>query len=82
MSHEVKSSAPMSISRTYEFQRDVFFYIMDIQMYEKIFQEDMAYLWKDAMAYGNMRDLMCEIVARGDIIVEDKLIVFFIIVDL
>ena len=76
------SPIPMSLSRAYELQRDAFFYIMDIGIYEKISQEDMVDPWKDAAAYENMRDLLCETVARRNISVGDYLFVFSTIEDL
>ena len=45
-------------------------------MYEKVFQEAMADLWKNAAIHENMRDLISEIVARGDVTVEDNVFVF------
>ena len=71
----------MSLSRAYELQRDVFFYIMNIGRHKRISPEILADLWKDAIAYENMGDLICEIVARGNITIEGNMFVFSTIGD-
>ena len=44
---------------------------MGIGMYEKIPKEDMVDMWKDIGLYENMRELVCEIVAHRELMVEE-----------
>ena len=55
---------------------------MNYRMYDKIPKKKMVDMWKYIGSFENMKELVCEIVARGELIVEDNLFIFSTIGDL
>ena len=73
---ELKSPPAMSLSRTYELQKDVFFAIMGFKMNKKVPKTSIEEMWQYVGNFENMRELVCEIIAYREMTVEDDFLFF------
>ena len=55
---------------------------MGFKINEKIPKTSIEELWRYIGTFENIRELVCEIIARGEIIVEDEFFIFSIVGDL
>ena len=62
--------------------REVFFAIMDFKMNKKIPKTSVEEIWRYVGTFENMRKLFCEIIARGEMTIEDEFFIFSKVGDL
>ena len=72
----------MSLSRAYELQRDVFFAIMGLKINERIPKTVVNEMWQYVGTFENMQELVYEIIACREMIIEDNHFIFSSMEDL
>jgi len=80
--HQVNSPPSYSLFRAYELQRDVLLDIIDRTKGDILTKEEFEEIWDMASNQENQQNLVCEMLTRGDLCLDDWSSLFYPIADI
>ena len=74
---ESVSAPSFSLFHAYELQRDVYLTMMELELYDHLDEEKFDLTWSRSRKYENSQNLLCEMIAREDLVLDcpEKLMV-------
>jgi len=79
--HHEESTPTFSLFRGYEVQRNVCLSILQLDHGAKLMTDQFTEAWESAGQFDNMQNLLCEMLVRADLELEDWTLLFYPIAD-